>query len=745
MSDHYPEEEEEDACQDYADDTQAEGLDNEDSKVQRKLHLFQCASVQQSIKRLWDLLPKDEHGQLAMEGYVELNLRLQKALTQEFVLERAIDSAIGDWGEDVREGQRSMVAEEFAMFIFELCSLWCGPSVSLLVYLLFLNATFIAVTDARGAHTVGLRPLAAVERLPQPFFDLLSVQGWARQPEDGAGLDEEQALNAWIVRNLSPESEQATRLQVQRQVFQVTHDVRAVLLFQEGRQSGDAELLDLVKLAAKSLEKVSPIGADALSRSLPSTTGAALPSKTELFSQPWCPPMHAKPPPAGSRQPDPLCSLKSKPGAKLGQKGANSAVASKLGGGQTIGQFLDVGNWQPRRLQNAMNNTREIPIDKPPPRGRAYDTKLARPAGRGLVLAGQAAMATSAGDTLAKYSTDCYNDRGSIEDAQGMLERVSPDSEASLAAPPKIMGAPTPEPVKATSITVASSTPLLDRAATPVDKSSKPPSPNTMLAAAVAPQLELSPRHDAALVSSVLAGGYVTELKEHQVPNGGSFLADFLATPPYTLPRHPTKLYHHQTDPLIKMLPQSVVYNCQKWQAEHPLVDAPFERVLRKLPPDIRPSSAGPDVGPMHHPNEPIWFEMTHRLHGILKRQGRRANIRRKRRLRSKLFRGRSKHAPTKRDEGKELREYLDRHKAEVQDAPLQQTAGVGAREPGEFLGRVHEQYLLQRERVESRPFRVKGVGEKYAGKKGVGEIIERKQAVVRPVYVPPPSSMMGR
>merc|ERR1712216_789155 len=240
-----------------------------------------------------------------MEGYVELNLRLQKALTQEFVLERAIDSAIGDWGEDVREGQRSMTADEFAMFLFELCSLWCGPSVSLLVYLLFLNATFIAVTDARGAHTVGLRPLAAVERLPQPFFDLVSVQGWARQPGDGAGLDEEQALSAWLLRNLSPDSEQATRMQVQRQVFQVTHDVRSVSLFQEGRPSGDTDILDLVKHASKNLHKVSPIEAQTLGKSVANMTG--LPSAAvsasrgpELFSRPWCPPMADKPPPAGS-------------------------------------------------------------------------------------------------------------------------------------------------------------------------------------------------------------------------------------------------------------------------------------------------------------------------------------------------------------------------------------------------------------------------------------------------------------
>lgn len=233
-----------------------------------------------------------------------------------------------------------------------------------------------------------------------------------------------------------------------------------------------------------------------------------------------------------------------------------------------------------------------------------------------------------------------------------------------------------------------------------------------------------------------------------QVQLAANSLVDMPVAPPYKLPRHPTELYHQQTDPLVKVHPQSIVYACQQWQSRNPLVNAPFDRVLRKLPPDVRPSSAGPSVGPMKHPNEPIWFEMVHRLHGILKRQGRRADRKRKRRLKSKLFRGRARNAPPKRDEGKELREYLDRHKAESQEEPLPTQPGVGAgvQEPGEFLGKVQERYLLHRDRLESRPFRVRGAGNSFAGKKGVGEIIERKQPVVRPIYVPPPpSSMAGR
>lgn len=225
-----------------------------------------------------------------------------------------------------------------------------------------------------------------------------------------------------------------------------------------------------------------------------------------------------------------------------------------------------------------------------------------------------------------------------------------------------------------------------------------------------------------------------------------SSLVDMPTAAPYRLPRHPTQLYHQQTDALVTLSPASIVYSCQRWQAENPLVNAPFERILRKLPPNVRPSSAGPTVGPMKHPNEPIWFEMVHRLHGILKKQGRRADKRRKRRLRSKLFRGKARNAPTKRDEGKELREYLDRHKAESQEEPLLQPSGAAVQDPGEFLGKVQEKYQINRERVESRPFRVRAVESAGSGKKSIGETRERKQRVVRPVYVPPPaSSMAGR
>merc|ERR1712224_215786 len=75
--------------------------------------------------------------------------------------------------------------------------------------------------------------------------------------------------------------------------------------------------------------------------------------------------------------------------------------------------------------------------------------------------------------------------------------------------------------------------------------------------------------------------------------NAASFLVDTPAAVPYKLPRHPTHLYNQQTDPIVKMLPRDVLNAVNKWQDSNPLVNAPFERVLRKLPPEIRPSSEG--------------------------------------------------------------------------------------------------------------------------------------------------------
>ncbi|CAJ1328117.1 unnamed protein product [Effrenium voratum] len=210
------------------------------------MHLFQCWSVQESIARFWQFL-RLQDDQLAMDGYVELNLLFQKALGEDFLLERAIDSAVGDWSEDVQPGQQAMTQEEFAMFLFELCTLWCGPHVSLHVYLLFLCTAASLEGD--------------VERLPETFFELLNLQGEASMrlegPAAGARGSTAATLAAWLRANVATEAQQAAVQHVQRQVFQLTHDARAAFLFQSEENPPGAQLLDLVKSSTQQLAKIS--------------------------------------------------------------------------------------------------------------------------------------------------------------------------------------------------------------------------------------------------------------------------------------------------------------------------------------------------------------------------------------------------------------------------------------------------------------------------------------------------------
>merc|ERR1711957_773607 len=67
---------------------------------------------------------------------------------------------------------------------------------------------------------------------------------------------------------------------------------------------------------------------------------------------------------------------------------------------------------------------------------------------------------------------------------------------------------------------------------------------------------------------------------DHQVQLAASSLIDTPAAVTYKLPRHPTGLYQQQTDPLVKLSPESIVFACQQWQSQTPLLNAPFERVL---------------------------------------------------------------------------------------------------------------------------------------------------------------------
>jgi len=217
---------------------------------------------------------------------------------------------------------------------------------------------------------------------------------------------------------------------------------------------------------------------------------------------------------------------------------------------------------------------------------------------------------------------------------------------------------------------------------------------------------------------------------------GLKFLEADRQFPAYKLPKNPGDVYGKQVDPLMSMRPGSVVFNVNKYQAANRLLSEPFDRIVRKLPAHVRPQQGELPAGPLANPSEPVWFEMQHRLEAILRKQGRRAERRRKRKIRSKLFRGR---LPKQAKEGKDLREYLDRGLAE-QAGGLQDTPGEMA---GEFLGKVHEKYLQHWEDREVPRWQVAGVGSHTAGRGNIGEASTPR--VVRPIYMPPPGGSMVR
>eukprot|EP00401_Gymnodinium_catenatum_P037811 CAMPEP_0117493630 /NCGR_PEP_ID=MMETSP0784-20121206/19196_1 /TAXON_ID=39447 /ORGANISM="" /LENGTH=710 /DNA_ID=CAMNT_0005288487 /DNA_START=42 /DNA_END=2174 /DNA_ORIENTATION=+ len=682
--------EDEDDAEDGDEDLEAGrwcAADEDEGKVQRKLHLFQNAGIQRSIKRLWVLLPRDEQGRLPMEGYINLNLMFQRCLSKEFDLERAVASAVDDWADDAREGQQCMQAEDFAMFLFELASLWCGPTVSLQVYLLFLNALFIAVTDARGSHTIGLKALDAVECLPDDFFELLSVQGWASLPEDEQGLDEEHALATWYARNLSPESEKAARLQAQRQVFQVTHDVRSVLLFpskgKDGRQREDQDSLQVLRLSSRNLGKVESQLSSAdrvVNREHGGPSKAT--QRVDLCAFPWLPTTHARHP--GVRGAALAANAEKAsapaPAVEPGRRGRSPPRQHRHG---SLPAVLDRS--RPQKSCGASSTALALPSSMAPssirsrpspaevPAGRAYDVVEARRP-RGLVLAGKNTLKASALERTA--------DEGPKPEEQPPSGKVSPfvDSPALASWP---------------------------EGEEPSEVSQKGEDEEETL-------VPITP-------------DFLAELKTRLEQN-----QEDLAVL-YRLPNKPVDLYKMQWERGLKLKPSNVVYDARRTYSKNTMVSEPFDRSLKRLPEHFRPQSEGPAFGPLAHPTEPVWFNMAHRLQAILKRQGRRAERRRKKRLRAKLTRSRSRKTESRR-EVQELRHYLDGKALEHMRGTCDQPGEAN----GDFLRKVHERYLLHQDRLETKPFRYSGTGGARVDVYSMGETAPRPQAVVRPIYVPP-------
>merc|ERR1712194_246377 len=221
--------------------------------------------------------------------------------------------------------------------------------------------------------------------------------------------------------------------------------------------------------------------------------------------------------------------------------------------------------------------------------------------------------------------------------------------------------------------------------------------------------------------------GQETWLEPVEHAEAARFLEDAQALPPYKIPKNPADIYSKQTGPLMADDPKSIVYKTHKFQVAS--LPEPFDKAMVKLP----QLEGMPKIGPLQHPNEPVWGDMNNRLQAILRKQDKRADRKRKRKLRSKLLRGRSQPAASKKADGRDIREYFDK------------TAALAPDEPGEFLGKVHEKWMTHRDRAEAGRFQVRPGMTSGPDKflYSFGHQSPRAQRVVRPVYMPPPNASM--
>ncbi|KAF4676279.1 hypothetical protein FOL47_006435 [Perkinsus chesapeaki] len=209
--------------------------------------LYENDALHYIIQLFWDALDARE-GSIGEEEYVKLNVRLQKCLLVDFELDEAVESARGDWMEEmlpnITEGHHKQQSTKTAIllsiftalveypglaaFLFELCTLWCPSSPSLNDYLFFLTSVYLCVTEARGRIGASLATsLDDVNVLPPTFFTLLATDtsGGARQ----AALDGD--LERWLCYLEDHRALQEAVLMTQRKAFAVTNDARAVWIF----------------------------------------------------------------------------------------------------------------------------------------------------------------------------------------------------------------------------------------------------------------------------------------------------------------------------------------------------------------------------------------------------------------------------------------------------------------------------------------------------------------------------------
>lgn len=108
-----------------------------DEKLNQRLKLKEQSGIVHAIRMFWNAqdLVKDHRGCIHKSAYLVLNVKLQKALDQDFQLGTALATAKTDWKRD--GGRRRMSYAQFFESMFEMTDLWC-KTVSERDYVTFL-------------------------------------------------------------------------------------------------------------------------------------------------------------------------------------------------------------------------------------------------------------------------------------------------------------------------------------------------------------------------------------------------------------------------------------------------------------------------------------------------------------------------------------------------------------------------------------------------------------------------------
>ena len=110
-------------------------------------------------------------GHLTKEQYLDLNVRLQKALSKEFVHEEACRSAEEDWEMDIQDWQEEQSSsplftfDKFCDFLYDIAEVWSIRSV-----LILINSLLLHLTVGVHLNTSVFKDITEISTLPQSVY-----------------------------------------------------------------------------------------------------------------------------------------------------------------------------------------------------------------------------------------------------------------------------------------------------------------------------------------------------------------------------------------------------------------------------------------------------------------------------------------------------------------------------------------------------------------------------------------------